>query len=99
MGEKTGFTGKLIYDFPTEKSTEVLVEGIGWMRVTCRTFRSYNAPRRIIHWNNGIQTIKDYEGPVYLFMTNKIIENPLEPGIQYVDDIQPESKPRKYEEF
>ena len=99
MGEKTGLTEKLIYDFPTEKSTEVLIEDIGWLRVTCRTFRSYNTPRRIIYWEKGEQIIKDYNGPVYLYMTNKIIDNPTEPGIQYVDNIRPESKPRKYEDF
>jgi len=99
MGEKKGFTGKLHYDFPTEKSTEVLSEGIGWLRVTCREFRSYNAPRRIIHWKNNQQVIEEYNGPIYLYMTNKIINNPIEPGIQYVDNIRPESKPRKYENF
>jgi hypothetical protein len=99
MGEKKGFTGKLEYDFPTEKSTEVLIEDIGWLRVTCREFRSHNSPRRIIYWQKGQQVIEDYKGPVYLFMTNKIIDNPTEPGIQYVDNIRPESKPRKYEDF
>jgi len=99
MGEKTGFTGKLEYDFPTQKCTEVLVEGIGWMRVTCRSFRSYNAPRRIVHWDKGQQVIEDYKGPVYLYMTNKIIDNPTEEGIQYIDGIRPESKPRRNENF
>jgi hypothetical protein len=99
MGENTGLTGKLIYDFPTEKSTEVLIEDIGWLRGTCREFRSHNSPRRIIYWQKGQQVIEDYKGPVYLFMTNKIIDNPTEPGIQYVDNIRPESKPRKYEDF
>jgi hypothetical protein len=52
-----------------------------------------------MHWKNGQQVIEDYKGPVYLFMTNKIIDNPTEPGIQYIDNIRPESKPRKYENF
>ena len=99
MGEKKGFTGKLEYDFPTEKSTEVFIEELGWLRVTCREFRSYNAPRRIIHWRNRQQVIEDYKGPIYLFMTNKIIENPIENGIQYIDGVRPESKPRPYERF
>ena len=99
MGEKTGFTGKLEYDFPREKCTEVLIDDIGWFRVTCRTFRSYNAPRRIVSWKNNEPVIEEYNGPIYLYMTNKIIKNPTEKGIQYVDGIMPESKPRRYEDF
>jgi hypothetical protein len=96
MGEKKGSTVKLIYDFPTQNSTEVFLENIGWVRVTCREFRSYNAPRRVIYWNKNEQTIKDYEGPLYLYMTNHIIHNPTEKGIQYVDGIRPQNTPRPY---
>ena len=50
MAEKTGNTIKLFYDFPTQLSTEVFSGG-DWNRVTCRNFRSFNGPRRIMKFN------------------------------------------------
>jgi hypothetical protein len=61
---KRGETGKLIYDFETTSNCEVLVKET-WCRVTPREFRSFQGKRRI---NN-----ESYEGPVYLFKTNKQI--------------------------
>ena len=71
MGEKRGQTVKLIYDFPTQLSTEVGYEDGTWNRVTCNRFRSYNGPRRILHLNEeGKGEYRDYHGPVYYFDSN-----------------------------
>ncbi len=65
MSEKKGFTGQLKYDFETAANLEVYLpeSTYSWYRVTSREFRSFNGKRRI---NN-----KPYDGPVYLFATNK----------------------------
>ena len=63
--EKKGFTGKMTYDFETAADLEVRLPNstYEWYRVTSREFRSFNGERRI----NGVE----YNGPVYLFNTNK----------------------------
>lgn len=65
MSEKKGFTGQLKYDFITAAHLEVQMPNstYGWYRVTSREFRSFNGKRRI----NG----EPYDGPVYLYGTNK----------------------------
>jgi hypothetical protein len=94
MGEKKGFTVKLIYDFPTQKATEVFEEGIGWFRVTCNRFRSFNGPRRICHWNDdGTPDHKEYNGPVYMFETNHIYKGENK-GYIYPQDYVRKSRPR-----
>ena len=73
MAEKKGLTIKMIYDFPTQKATEIFEDGFGWFRVTCNRFRSYNGPRRICYWNeDGSPNHQEYNGPVYYFETNKV---------------------------
>lgn len=66
MAEKKGFTGQLIYEFPTERLLEIELNSGRWCRVTCDTFRSYGGPRRI----DG----KTYNGPCYYQHTNKLAE-------------------------
>lgn len=73
MAEKKGLTIKLIYDFPTQRSTEIFDDELGWLRTTCVRFRSYNGPRRICYWNeDGSPNHKEYNGPVFMFQTNHI---------------------------
>ena len=94
MGEKKGFTVKLIYDFPTQKATEVFEEGIGWFRVTCNRFRSFNGPRRILDWDkNNNPNHKEYNGPVYMFETNHIYKG-KDKGYIYPQDYVRKSRPR-----
>ncbi len=65
--EKKGLLVKMKYDFETASNLEVFLpkSTFGWYRVTSREFRSFNGKRRI----NGVE----YEGPVYLFQSNKRI--------------------------
>lgn len=66
--EKKGLTVQLVYDFNTAANLEVFFPNTkyGWFRVTSVNFRSFNGKRRI----NG----KPYEGPVYLYQTNKRVD-------------------------
>ena len=76
MAEKRGQTVKLIYDFPTQLSTEIGYEDGFWARVTCNRFRSYNGLRRIYHLDKeGKGEYKDYEGPVYYFDSNVVLKD------------------------
>ena len=67
MAEKTGNLVKLEYNFDTARNLEVYLPNLNsWFRVTSREFRSFNGKRRI----QG----KEYNGPIYLFGTNKIAD-------------------------
>ena len=92
MSEKKGFTGQLKYDFETAANLEVYLpkSTYGWYRVTSREFRSFNGKRRI---NN-----KPYNGPIYLFATNKRANKSKYPQNKYAGY---EYKPKKtlYESF
>lgn len=86
MGEKRGKTVKLIYDFPTQLSTEVFDYGI-WNRVTCNRFRSFNGKRRILKFDKQNQPYyEDYNGPVYLYETNKVLKDHSKTGYVYPED-------------
>lgn len=86
MGEKRGKTVKLIYDFPTQLSTEVFMFD-SWLRVTCDRFRSFNGPRRIMKFDKDNKAYyEEYKGPVYLFETNKILKEPAKEGYIYPQD-------------
>ena len=64
MSEKKGLTVKMQYDFQTASNLEIFLPiKKDWYRVTSRQFRSWTGKRRI----NEV----DYNGPVYLFETNK----------------------------
>ncbi len=82
MSEKRGFTGKLIYDFPTEAVLEVSINN-NWYRTTSSDFRSFDGSRRItkvikqpgkhVSYDEVEFETYDYQGPVYEFKTNNIV--------------------------
>jgi hypothetical protein len=86
MAEKRGNTGKLLYDFNQANNLEVEMDGV-WYRVTPKDFRSFNGPRRV-------QDIL-YDGPIYLYGTNKIAETLDKIGLVHVDNIDPRIKLNK----
>ena len=64
MREKTGYIEKIVYNFDTSKNLEIFLPTLNrWHRVTPSEFRSFNGKRRI----QG----QEYEGPVYIYNTNK----------------------------
>jgi hypothetical protein len=83
MAEKKGFTGKLKYDFPTQKCLEVKLKDT-WYRVTPNDFRSFDAERRI-----GVgEDMTPYNDVIYYLGTNtkapqentgKIVYSPQHP--------------------
>jgi hypothetical protein len=97
MGEKKGKTIKLIYDFPTQLSTEVFEHNV-WNRVTCINFRSFNGSRRILKfYKNGDSYYEEYSGPVFLFETNTKLKDMSKKGYVYSHDIQPKGLIRQSE--
>lgn len=83
MAEKTGFTGKVIKDFPTEAVLEVQLKNDEWYRVTSNDFRSFDGPRRYTvvtqpkvgeSFSDVEAVVHEYNGPVYLFNTNQELE-------------------------
>lgn len=97
MAEKKGSTVKLIYDFPTQLCTEVFTDD--WVRVTCKNFRSFYGPRRILKFNKNESYYEEYNGPTYYFETNIKVNNPPTSGFQYLNGRKPESKLRQYENY
>jgi len=81
MAEKKGQTVKLKYDFPTQRCCEVYVPNLeDWFRITPKEFRSWVGQRRILHIEGDDRMkldikyeYKDYNGPTYLFDSNKKI--------------------------
>ena len=78
--EKTGHTGKKLYDFNTAGVLEVCIKG-NWYRTTCNEFRSFDGNRRITEpikqpglrdsmFNVPMKTY-EYNGPVYVLLTNQ----------------------------
>jgi hypothetical protein len=95
MAEKRGQTVKLIYDFPTQLSTEIGYEDGFWARVTCNRFRSYNGLRRILYLNEeGKGEYKDYNGPVYYFDSNIVLKDKTKKGYVYLNDMAPKPQLR-----
>lgn len=80
MAEKTGLTGKLIYDFNTAAVCEVCIKG-NWYRTTAREFRSFDGDRRLtqpakpVGLNDSVLDVAmetvQYDGPVYILQTNQ----------------------------
>ena len=77
MGEKRGETVKLSYDFNTAGVLEVYLKE-RWCRTTAREFRSFDGQRRITEPTKAElgnvlvpMVTYEYEGPVYMFATNK----------------------------
>ena len=93
MAEKKGYTVTLEYPFNTAACLEVQLSNGGWYRVTCREFRSHTYPRRISQLKGKEYITEIYEGPIYLYGTNIMI-NPDETdkkGILYPNDVDPSS--------
>jgi hypothetical protein len=89
MAEKKGNTVKLIYDFQTQLSTETFENG-DWSRTTCKRFRSFNGPRRIMKFDPQNQPFYEkYEGPVFLYETNIVLKDMTKKGYVYANDIMP----------
>jgi hypothetical protein len=89
MAEKKGKTVKLIYDFPTQLSTEVFNHGV-WSRVTCNNFRSFNGKRRVIKFDKQNQPYyEEYNGPVFLYETNTKLKDVTKIGYVYPNDETP----------
>jgi hypothetical protein len=86
MGEKRGQTGKLINQFETGKCLEVYLEQQQrWHRVISKDFRSWNGNRRITEWDKNSDPIyNEYNGPIYYYMTNTVVKEPKEIGIQHL---------------
>ncbi len=85
--EKSGQTEKLKYHFNTVPECQVQTQSGRWYRVTCREFRSWNGPRRFVHYNNGEQTYEHYEYPLYYWNTNVICKEPTDHGVQYIHNM------------
>jgi len=85
MAEKTGEIEKLIFPFNTAGCLEVYIPNLnGWYRSTAREFRSFDGYRRITEPTEiGLRKLNvemityDYEGPVYLFGTNKEVHTTM----------------------
>ena len=89
MAEKKGNTVKLIYDFQTQLSTETFENG-DLSRTTCKRFRSFNGPRRIMKFDSQNQPFYEkYEGPVFLYETNIVLKDMTKKGYVYANDIMP----------
>lgn len=97
MAEKKGNTVKLFYDFPTQLSTEVFDNGC-WNRVTCRQFRSFNGPRRIMKFDkDNNMYYEEYNGPVFFFETNIKLKDMSKKGYVYPHEMKPKTLLRPFE--
>ena len=81
MAEKRGDLEKLVYDFNTAGVLEIQMADEKWYRVIAPRFRSYDGPRRITEPQyteraNPYVPMRTYlyEGPLYLFKTNKKVK-------------------------
>lgn len=91
MSEKRGATIKLEYPFNSAGCLEVQLPNGNWYRITCREFRSYTYPRRISQ-NKGKEYVTEiYEGPVYLYGTNTIVnlDKVEKRGLLFPNDVDP----------
>jgi len=85
-------TVKLKYDFDTSRSCEIKHMG-KWYRVTSRQFRSYDGERRIsIPVSFDKNDYESYEGPIYLFATNNLVESKNTNKIIYTSEGDPRDK-------
>lgn len=80
MAEKRGETGKLLYDFNTAGVVEIFLNN-DWRRASINDFRSFDGPRRVTEPTQVIlgnvdvpMKVTPYDGPVYLFGTNKQVD-------------------------
>ena len=96
MGEKTGYTGKLKYEFDTSKCCEVEWKPERWGRVTSREFRCFGGSRRILNVADPKKSFYElYNGPIYFYGTNrKVPKRDLCSGYNYQDKIDPREQYR-----
>jgi hypothetical protein len=72
LSEKRGNTVKLVYDFNEARCCEIEYKPGKWIRTTARDFRSFDGNRRILNVDNPDNAFyEQYDGPLYLFGTNK----------------------------
>lgn len=72
MSEKRGNTIKLIYDFNEARCCEIEYRPGKWIRTTPREFRSFDGNRRILNVDNPDNVFyEQYQGPLYVFGSNK----------------------------
>lgn len=83
MGEKRGNTGKLENPYNDNGILEVYHDEMGkWVRVTSREFRSWGGKRKITEYRYPYrqpteEVTYEYVGPVYEYLTNTIVKNPI----------------------
>jgi TPR repeat protein len=99
MSEKKGNTVQLKYDFNTVKETQIQLKKEGkWYRVTCRAFRSWDGPRRIVYYENGEPKPQKYTGPLYYYESNKRAKKQNKFKTVYLHEIdKPVFQPRPHE--
>jgi hypothetical protein len=95
--EKTGQTEKLKYDYNTALESQVQLENGKWYRVTCREFRSFNGPRRLIRYENREPVYEEYNSPLYYWNTNVICKEPIGFGPQFIHNMPRQSNIRPNE--
>lgn len=82
-GEKRGNTGKLLNPYHDNGILEVYHEELErWIRVTSREFRSWGGKRRITEYKYPFRqpaeiSVYEYTGPVFEYLTNNIVKNPI----------------------
>lgn len=95
MSEKRGNTVKLVYDFNSARCCEIEYKPGTWARVTPREFRSFKGNRRILNVDDPNNAFyENYNGPIYLFGTNKTIKTDSS-GMQYENGVDPRDQYRK----
>jgi hypothetical protein len=86
-------TVSLKYDFEPYRCCEVKIGGT-WDRVTARQFRSFDGQRRIscgVSEENQL-IYQNYEGPIYLFKTNVVVESKNRNDFVYTNEGDPRDK-------
>ena len=93
-------TVTLKYDFEPYKCCEVKLDE-SWFRVTARQFRSFDGLRRISTGidNNNQLIYKNYEGSIYIFKTNTVVEAEESNNFIYSDEGDPRDKMPKQNGF
>jgi hypothetical protein len=102
LGEKRGNTVKLVYDFNSARCCEIEYKPGKWIRTTVREFRSFDGNRRILNVDDPNNVFyEQYNGPVYLFDTNKKITPIHTNQIQFTETGDPRrfGQRRQYESF
>ena len=91
MSEKRGLTEKIKFDFNTAGVLEIQSADGTWYRVTAKTFRSYDGPRRITEpqfteKSNPSVPMRTYvyEGPVYFSESNRVATKQNNFTVRYI---------------